>query len=259
MTSPSVLVLAGTTEASELAAALAEPTGPTGPGAGPVTVSFAGRTREQAALPAAVTVRVGGFGGIDGLVRHLRDEHVDLLVDATHPFAARMPRHAAAAAETAGTPRLRLLRPGWSARPGDRWHRVPDLGAAADALLALGAHRAFLATGRLELAPFAGLADRGVHLVTRSIEPPDRSTLPEATVVLARGPFTVADERALLLAHRVDAVVTKDSGGTATAAKLVAARELGLPVVVVDRPDPPAGDRVATVPEALAWIDAHRR
>ncbi len=241
-----VLVLAGTSEAAELVRRLAERDRVD------VVTSFAGRTTEPADLPGEV--RTGGFGGIEGLAAVLQARPYDLLVDATHPFAARMPHQAAAAAARAGVPRVRLLRPGWRAAPGDRWHRVRDLPAAAHELERLGARRALLTTGRLDLAPFAGLA--GVHLVTRSIEPPDPMPLTDATVVLARGPFDLGDELALLGAHRIDALVTKDSGGTATAPKLEAARLLDLDVVMVDRPPPPPGPIVGTAAEALAWIDA---
>ncbi|MCU1496177.1 MAG: cobalt-precorrin-6X reductase [Acidimicrobiales bacterium] len=245
----SVLVLAGTTEATELAEALRHRDGIA------VTSSFAGRTRTQRPVPGAV--RVGGFGGVDGLAAALVDGRYDLVVDATHPFAARMPHHVAVAADRVGVPRLRLVRPPWTAVTGDRWHHAADLDAAARMVAALGARRVLLTTGRLTLAPFARLT--GVHLVTRSIEPPDPLALPDATVIVARGPFTVEGERALLEQHRIDALVTKNSGGPATAPKLGAARERGTPVVVVDRPPSPSGPSVATVAEALAWIDQHRR
>jgi precorrin-6A/cobalt-precorrin-6A reductase len=197
---------------------------------------------------------VGGFGGTAGLAAYLRDEGVDVLVDATHPFAAVMRWHAAEAAASTGVPRVRVERPPWVAVEGDRWVRVPDLAGAAAAVTAGGHRRVLLTTGRTELAPFAGCA--GVHLVVRSIEPPDPQPLPDAEVVLDRGPFTVAGERALMVDRGIDAVVTKDSGGSATAAKLVAARSLGLPVVVVDRPPSPDGPQVATAAEALAWVVA---
>lgn len=244
----SVLVLAGTTEAAELVRRLAERDQVD------VVTSFAGRTSAPADLPGEV--RTGGFGGVEGLAAVLAARPYDLLIDATHPFAARMPHQAATAAAEAGVPRVRLLRPGWHATPGDRWHRVRDLPEAARELERLGSRRVLLTTGRLELAPFAGLT--GVHLVTRSIEAPDPMPLPDATVVLARGPFDLGDELALLGEHRIDALVTKDSGGTATAPKLEAARLLGLDVVVVDRPLPPPGPVVGTVAEAVAWFDAHR-
>ncbi|QXC59882.1 precorrin-6A/cobalt-precorrin-6A reductase [Aquihabitans sp. G128] len=201
---PAVLVLAGTTEAAALLAALdAE-------GAAP-TASFAGRTRTTAALPPGVAVRTGGFGGVDGLAAALVEGRYDAVVDATHPFAAQMSRHVALAADRLGVPRLRLVRPPWTEVAGDRWHRVADLGAAADAVRALGARRVLLTTGRMELGPFAAVA--GVHFLTRSVEAPDPLPLADATVLLDRGPFTVAGERALLAEHAIELVVTKDSGG----------------------------------------------
>ena len=248
VTRTSVLLLAGTTEAAELAGLLA------GCDDVDVLASLAGRTQDPAILPGAV--RRGGFGGIDGLATTLRDGGHDLLVDATHPFAAQMPHHAAAAASMAHVPRVRLLRPPWLPADDDRWHPVPDLPAAARRLEDLGARRVFLTTGRLELEPFVGLV--GVHLVTRSIESPDPMPLPDATVVLDRGPFDVPAELALLRDHGIDTLVTKNSGGGATAAKLVAARQLGIRVVMVDRPATPAGPTVETPAEALVWIESHR-
>jgi precorrin-6A/cobalt-precorrin-6A reductase len=241
-----VLILGGTTEASVLARALAERSDLE------VTTSYAGRTSSPTA-PAGRT-RVGGFGGVRGLARYLRTEGVDVLVDATHPFAARMRWHAFEAAGTVGTPCVRVERPGWQAGPGDRWVRVADLDAAARALVEGGHRRVLLTTGRTELAPFVLCA--GVWFLVRSIEPPDPQPLPDASVVLARGPFTVEGERALMTSHRIDAVVTKDSGGSSVAAKLVAARELGLPVIVVDRPPSPPGPLVRSVAEAQDWLDA---
>lgn len=238
-----VLVLAGTAEATALARALVAR-------GVPVVASLAGRTSDPGPLPCPV--RTGGFGGVPGLVATLRDGGHRVLVDATHPFAAVMPHHAAAAATAAGVPRLRLLRPGWSGGSGDDWRRVPHLDAAAELLGASGAARVLLTTGRQELAPFAGCD--GVAFVVRSIERPDPLVLPGATVVTGRPPFTVDDEVALLRAHRIDTLVTKDSGAPAAAAKLEAARHLGIRVVVVDRPPPPPGPTVTTVAGALAWV-----
>jgi precorrin-6A/cobalt-precorrin-6A reductase len=243
-----VLILGGTTEAAALARRLVA-------GGWAVTTSLAGRTSRPAPLPGAV--RVGGFGGIDGLVAFLGAASFAAVVDATHPFAAHMPHHAAAACSQVGVPRVRLLRPGWTARPGDRWRRVPDLVAAARSLADSGARRVFLTTGRQELAPFAPLVD--VWFLVRAIEPPDPMPLSRATVVLDRGPFLVGSERMLMERHAIDTVVTKDSGGTATAAKLTAARELAVPVVVVDRPPAPEGPTVATVEEAVDWLEAPRK
>ncbi|MFE2383728.1 cobalt-precorrin-6A reductase [Streptomyces misionensis] len=237
-----VLVLGGTAEARRLAAALvAHPAGIR------VTTSLAGRTTRPDAV--AGQTRTGGFGGADGLADWLRAHQVDALVDATHPFAETITAHAARAAVATGVPAVVLRRPGWRPVPGDRWYDVPSLAGAAEALPGLG-DRVFLTTGRLGLAAFAHLADH--HFLVRSVEPPDPPLPPDTEVLLARGPFTLAGERALLRAHRVDVLVTKDSGGEATAAKLAAARELGLPVVVVRRPPlPPGATAVADVPAVL--------
>lgn len=221
-----VLVLGGTAEARALADALAAEPGIV------VTTSLAGRTRDPR-LPAG-DVRTGGFGGVDGLATALGD--VDLLIDATHPFAARMTDHAATAAAATGTPLVVLRRPGWVAGSDDRWFRVPTTSAAAAAVV--GYRRVFLAIGRQGVGEFLGAP----VAVVRAIEAPD-DLPPGAELVLARGPFALDDERALLRRHEVDVVVAKDSGG-ATEAKLTAARELGVPVVLVERPPLPFGVRV---------------
>jgi precorrin-6A/cobalt-precorrin-6A reductase len=241
-----VLLLGGTSEASALAKALA------GDPRFAVITSLAGRTAEPR-LPPGRT-RIGGFGGVDGLAGYLREERIDALVDATHPFAAVMPWHALEAARLVGVPRVRVRRPGWTAGCGDRWHRVPDLAAAARMLETLGSARVFLTTGRQELAPFATMT--GVHFLLRSIETPEVPDGLTGQVLLARPPFTVDAEVELLVTHRIDALVTKDSGAEATSAKLVAAREVGVPVVIVDRPPSPRGPIVATVDAALAWLAA---
>ncbi len=239
-----VLILGGTSEASALAGALDATDDHD------VVTSFAGRTASPV-LPPGRT-RIGGFGGTDGLVRYLRDDHIDALIDATHPFAAVMPWHAHDAGAAAAVPRLRLYRPGWTAHTGDRWHRAPDLSAAASLLTGLGSKRVFLTTGRQELVPFTGLSN--VWFLVRSIETPDVPPGMTAEVLLGRPPFTVDNERQLLRAHNIDTLVTKDSGAVATAAKLVAARELGIGVVIVDRPPQPPGPLVATVSEARDWL-----
>ncbi|MFJ3304330.1 cobalt-precorrin-6A reductase [Streptomyces sp. NPDC086549] len=240
--SPHVLILGGTTEARRLAADLAARPGVR------VTTSLAGRV----ARPGAVDgdVRIGGFGGAEGLAQWLREHRADAVVDATHPFAASITANAARAARAAGLALVVLRRPGWRPGSGDRWHPVPSLDAAADALPGLG-RRVFLTTGRLGLAAFAHLTN--LHFVVRSVEPPEPPMPPDVEVVLARGPFTVPDELALLRGHRVDVLVTKDSGGEATAAKLTAARQLGLPVVVVRRP--PLPDGVTAVPDVTDVLE----
>ncbi|MFJ5260108.1 cobalt-precorrin-6A reductase [Streptomyces sp. NPDC088387] len=242
--SPHILVLGGTTEARELAAELAARPGVR------VTTSLAGRVARPGAV--AGELRVGGFGGADGLASWLREHRVDAVVDATHPFAESITANAARACAEAGVPAVVLRRPGWESGPGDRWHHVPSLDAAADLLPGLG-RRVLLTTGRLGLAAFARLTD--TYFVVRSVDPPEPPMPPHTQVVLARGPFGVPEECALLRQHRIDVVVTKDSGGVATAAKLTAARVRGLPVVVVRRPPVPVG--VGVVPDvaaAVAWL-----
>lgn len=238
-----VLVLGGTAEARELAELAAADA------AFEVTTSFAGRTRDP--LTPAGQVRTGGFGGPDGLAGWLREQRADAVVDATHPFAAAISRHAALAARAAGVPLLALRRPGWSAGEGDRWHWVDGLPAAAALLPALG-RRPFLTVGRQDLAAFAGLP---LPCLARSIAPPLPPLPRHCRVLLDRGPFTLGAERALLREHRIDVLVTKDSGGTATAAKLTAAREAALPVVIVRRPPLPTGiPTVPSAPAALRWL-----
>jgi precorrin-6A/cobalt-precorrin-6A reductase len=244
--SPHVLVLGGTTEARALAGELSARPGTR------VTTSLAGRVRRPGVV--AGELRVGGFGGAEGLADWLREQRVDAVVDATHPFAETITANAARAATATGLPLVVLRRPGWQPGPRDVWHPVPSLDAAAGLLPRLG-HRVFLTTGRLGLAAFAHLTEP--RFVVRSVEPPEPPMPPHTHVLLARGPFTVAGETALLREHRVDVLVTKDSGGAATAAKLTAARDLGLPVVVVRRPPLPDGVTVAgDVPAALSRLDA---
>jgi precorrin-6A/cobalt-precorrin-6A reductase len=238
-----VLILGGTGEARRLATALvAEGVD--------VLSSLAGRVADPAVPPGEV--RIGGFGGAAGLTAWLQAHPVQSLVDATHPFAATMTASAAAAADATGIPLLRLQRPGWSPQPGDDWRWVDTPAEAALAVAGFGS--VFLTTGRRGLGAFAGLTGR---CLVRSVDPPDPPLPERTTVVLARGPFAVSDELALMRQHGVDVVVTKDSGGGMTAAKLAAARRLGVPVVLIRRPPlPPGVPTVATVEEAVAWVRA---
>jgi precorrin-6A/cobalt-precorrin-6A reductase len=237
-----VLVLGGTAEARELAGAL-DADGVA------VVSSLAGRV-SRPRLPAG-EVRVGGFGGPEGLAAWLRDHAVEAVVDATHPFAERISASAARACPAAGVELLRLERPGWSERPGDRWHWVDDLAQAADAVARLG-RRVLLTTGRQGLAAFAGV--ESAWFLIRCVEPPDVPLPPHSEVLLDRGPYELPRELDLIDRHRIDVVATKDSGGAHTSAKLDAARERGLPVVVVRRPPRPRVPTVATVHDALAWL-----
>ncbi len=242
---PRLLILGGTAEAAALAHALAAAL----PGLDLVT-SLAGRTAGVPRLPGRV--RVGGFGGAAGLEEVLRADAVDAVVDATHPFAARISAHAEAACAAAAVPRLVLRRPEWRRVHGDRWVVADDMADAAARLPGLG-RRAFLAIGRQELAAFAGVA--GVELVVRLLAP-SPPPLPSCRVVVGRGPFAVADEIRLLRDHAVAVVVSKASGGESTYAKIAAARALALPVLLVRRPPPPQGPAVEEVAAALAWVKA---
>ncbi len=209
-------------------------------------LSLAGRTRAPVKPP--IPWRAGGFGGVEGLAGYLRSEGVAALIDATHPFAARMRANAAQAAAMADVPRIAVLRPAWRPEDGDRWTEVADMARAFEAL-GPDRQRVFLSIGRQELANFG---PPHAYLI-RSVDPP-AALPPDATVITARGPFTEDAERALLAAHRIEVLVTKNSGGDATAAKLTAARELGLPVVMVARPPPPEPPVVSDVAGALDWL-----
>lgn len=243
-----VLILGGTAEARALAAALVAD-------GRPVVSSLAGRVRKPA-LPAG-EVRVGGFsgGGLDGvagLAAFLRDHRIAAVVDATHPFAATISEHAALATERTGTPLLRLARPGWSAHPdAGSWTWV---GSAEEAVAAgAGAERPFLTTGRQSLDRFLPWADKTVTV--RVVDPPETALPDRWQVIRSRGPYAYADELALMRSTRTDLLVTKDSGGMHTAAKLDVARDLGVAVVVIARPTPSADPAsVGTVAEALAWL-----
>ncbi|MDF3304417.1 cobalt-precorrin-6A reductase [Rhodococcus sp. T2V] len=244
-----ILILGGTGEARALAAALADV-----PGVEAVS-SLAGRVREPR-LPVG-DVRIGGFGGADGLAEWLRVHPVDAIVDATHPFAAQITRNAADAAHRRGIPLVVLRRPEWSPRPGEHWHGAADLADAAELLPGLGT-RIFLTIGRQGVDAFADL--HALWFLIRAIDPPDVAMPPHSALLLARGPFAVADETALMREHRIDVLVTKNSGGGQTDAKLDAARALGVPVLMIRRPPlPPATATVDDVAGAIAWIGALTR
>ncbi|MFJ8311860.1 MULTISPECIES: cobalt-precorrin-6A reductase [unclassified Streptomyces] len=241
-----VLILGGTGEARRLADLLHGGQ----PGAPRVTSSLAGRVAAPR-LPVG-EVRIGGFGGAEGLAQWLRTHRVDVLIDATHPFAGTISFNAAAAAAETHVPLLALRRPGWVPGEADDWRPVGSLDEAAALLPALG-RRVFLTTGRMGLAAFAALD--GLWFLVRSVDAPEPPGPARMEVLLDRGPFTLEGEREVLRTNRIDVVVTKDSGGAATAPKLAAAREAGIPVVVVRRPPVPEGVAVAATPEeAAAWV-----
>ncbi|MFF0633242.1 cobalt-precorrin-6A reductase [Nocardia sp. NPDC004151] len=241
------LILGGTREARELADIASGERG------FEIVSSLAGRVRAPA-LPVGA-VRVGGFGGAEGLREWLSGNGIEAVVDATHPFAGRITANAAVAAAALGLPVLHVRRPGWIERCGDRWVRVPDLELAAEAAAALG-KRVFLTIGRQGVAAFEHSDE---WFLIRAIDPPEGAVPAHHELLLARGPFSVEDEIALLVERRIDVLVTKDSGGALTEAKLTAARELGLAVVMIDRPPLPAGaEQVETVAAAWDWLRARR-
>jgi precorrin-6A/cobalt-precorrin-6A reductase len=239
-----VLVLGGTSEARELAAALAGQPGLR------VISSLAGRVSNPA-LPAG-EVRMGGFGGAAGLAGYLGSAGVGAVVDATHPFAETISAHAVEACTLAGVPLLRLARPGWAPEDSDDWHPAGSLDEAAGLLPALGS-RVFLTTGRQGLAAFARL---DLWFLIRCVDPPSGTLPARHEVLLARGPYQREAERALMQRHRIDVLVTKNSGGSLTAGKLGAARDLGIPVVVVSRPAAAAAAAVTAIGEAVRWVFA---
>ena len=243
-----VLILGGTGEAVGLARLL-EPRAEFD-----VVTSLAGRTRRPAAVPGRV--RTGGFGGVEGLTAYLAAEHVGVVVDATHPYAATISNHAKLACDAAGVPRVQLWRPGWSPVDGDEWIGVPSLDAAADEVAdaKLSADGCvFLSTGVRDVQVFSRL--REVRFLVRLVDAP-RTPLPlsKSELIVDRGPFAIENERALFREHGVELLVSKNSGGVATNSKLVAARELRVPVVMVDRPEPEPGARAETAEEALRWL-----
>ena len=249
-TRPRVVILGGTTEARELAAALAARHGESVE----IVTSQAGRTTRPRKV--AGILRRGPLGGAAGLTRFLAAGRVAALIDATHPFAQAMKRNAVAAAQASGVPLLALHRPGWTRRAGDCWIEVDDAAAAVRALARLG-RRVFLTIGQRELDGFAAM--RGRFFLVRVIERPAAFAFPDGELVLARGPFRVADELALMRRARIDVLVTKASGGRATYAKIAAARRLGIPVVMIRRTPPPQATAAASLAVALAWVERRLR
>jgi precorrin-6A/cobalt-precorrin-6A reductase len=239
-----ILVLGGTAEARRLAGALNAENAT-------VMTSLAGRVSNPR-LPDG-QVRIGGFGGPHALARWLTTHRVNAVVDASHPFAARISESAAQACSAAGVPLLRLERPGFAERPGDRWTRVADLDAAA-ALLRARPGRVLLTTGRQGLRAFADVSQ--CWFLVRCVETPEPPLPPRHELLLDRGPYTLDGELELIHRHRIEALVTKDSGGAMTRAKLDAARARGLSVIVVERPPRPDVETVTTVAEAISWTRA---
>ncbi|MDF0555172.1 cobalt-precorrin-6A reductase [Kamptonema sp. UHCC 0994] len=239
-----LLILGGTSDATKLAARASFIPGVD------VLTSLAGRTRQPHALIG--NVRIGGFGGAAGLAGYLRDREINFLIDATHPYAVQISFNAAEAANECNLPHLMLVRPPWEKQEGDRWIEVESNEAAA-IVLSKQAERVFLTIGRQELAAYAHLDD--IWFLMRMIDPPAAEALiPNGKLLLDRGPFTLENEQKLLIAYQIDAIASKNSGGDATYAKIVAARELEIPVVMVQRKLQPAVEQVADIESAIRWL-----
>ena len=237
---PRLLVLGGTAEAVAFVR-LATP-------AYEIIYSLAGLTRNPS-IPPSITVRSGGFGGADALAAWITNNAIDHVIDATHPFAQNIAANVANACTKAGIPRLKVTRPAWEETAGDAWHHASDIKVAAGLVPGLG-KRVFLSVGRQEIGAFS--VPKNIALFIRSIEQPDTSSLPpEAKIIIDRGPFTVHREQKLLGENNIDVVVSKNSGGMATYAKIEAARNLSLPVIMIARPPPTPGKTVETITAVL--------
>jgi len=245
-----ILILGGTQEGFWLAEQLSEIAGIE------IVSSLAGRTKEPRAPKGEV--RMGGFGGADGMARYLREERITHLVNATHPFAERISANAIAAAATAGIPLMRLLRPAWIARHDDRWIAARHATEAAELCRRAGG-RIFLTLGSGEITAFADI--HNAHFLVRMVDAPDRLPLSDYRVIAARGPFMLQDELRLLAEHHVGLIVAKNSGGEATYAKIEAARSMGLPVIMIERPPIAQNPRplaAANVADVVAWVETQR-
>lgn len=241
---PTLLVLGGTTEATDLAVALSA-------GNYTATFSYAGRVARPKTQP--LPTRIGGFGGVDGLVAYLRDHHISHVIDATHPFAAQMSRNAVAACAKTGVALITLTRPKWAAIKGDRWRNVPDMAGAVTAL-DIAPCRVMLAIGKLNLTDFAVHPQH--HYLLRLIEDPIAPLpFPDCHAIIAQGPFEYASDLALLRHHRIDLLVSKNAGGHAARAKIDAARQLGIKVIMIDRPQVPDRIEVGSVAAVVQWIE----
>jgi precorrin-6A/cobalt-precorrin-6A reductase len=245
-----ILILGGTQEGFELAELLAEMDGVE------ITSSLAGRTRDPRTPKGAV--RTGGFGGAEGLTHYLRQERITHLINATHPFADKISANALSAAQAMGIPLVRLLRQAWAAQRDDRWVAARHAAEAAELCRREGG-RIFLTLGSGEIEAFAHV--HNAHFLVRTINPPDELPLRDYRMIAARGPFSLQDELRLLTEHHIGLVVAKNSGGDATYAKIEAARRMGLPVIMIERPaiaTDPQSPVVARVGDVIAWVMERR-
>ncbi|WP_276151631.1 MULTISPECIES: cobalt-precorrin-6A reductase [unclassified Sulfitobacter] len=238
-----ILLLGGTTEASQMATCFAA-------NDMDVVFSYAGRTTAPIAQP--LPTRIGGFGGVDGLATYLKSQKITHVVDATHPFAAGMSRNAHAACTNAAVPLIRLERPAWQVGIGDNWTLLPDIEAIPRALPDAPS-RIFLAIGKQQIGLFATQPQH--HYLLRLVDQPAAALpLTDTKVVVARGPFDVAGDAALMRDHQITHVVAKNSGGQGAQAKLEAARMLGLPVLMAQRPVLPGDSIASTADEVMGWL-----
>jgi len=238
-----LLILGGTGEAAELARNL--------PSGIDVMTSWAGRTKTAPNLPGMV--RIGGFNGAEGLRDFLLENKFDAVIDATHPFAAKISAHAAQACKEADIPRLTLLRPPWEKREGDHWVMVESLEDAAAKLPELG-RRPLLTIGRQNLGIFTPVQD--AHFFVRLIEPPAAALpLKNYSVLTGRPPFSLEEEQEHLRFEEIDLLITKQSGGNATYAKIEAARIAKIPVLMIERPAPPPGETVSSIEACIEWLN----
>jgi len=240
--STSLLILGGTSEASDLARAVADRDIR-------AVFSYAGRVISPRAQP--LPTRTGGFGGVAGLVRYLRETPISHVIDATHPFAAGMSHNAAQACAITGVGLAALSRPEWRPVPGDQWQDVADIDAAVMALDG-PRKRVFLALGRLHLSAFAARPQH--RYLLRLVDPPKTAPLPDCRVIVARGPFDVAHDTGLMRRHHTQVLICKNSGGTAAVSKLHAARALGVPVLMIARPALPKRREFSTPAQVLDWL-----
>ena len=239
-----LLILGGTTEATALAIAVHE--------AGiAATFSYAGRVARPKRQP--LPTRIGGFGGVDGLVNYIRENGITHVVDATHPFAAQMSMNAVAACGQTGTQLIALTRPKWQPETGDNWTHMPDINAAVAALSG-PSKNVMLAIGRMHLDAFAPQPQH--RYLLRLVDAPDGEVpLPNRHIVVDQGPFSVENDIALMREHGVELIVSKNAGGTGARAKIDAARALNLPIIMIDRPAIPARPEVGSLAQVLAWLD----
>lgn len=238
-----VLIFGGTTEAVELGRVVGQIDQIE------VFVSLAGRTKNPKITN--LNTRIGGFGGISGLRKYLQQMRIDAVIDATHPFATQISIHVAIAAQECHIPHLILVRPPWEKQPGDNWIEVENLEQAAETLVNVG-QRVFLTIGRQEISTFARLEK--IWFLMRMIDPPQAGEIPTGEIILDTGPFSWQSDRELLITHQIDHIVSKNSGGDATYGKVIAARELNIPIIMVKRPSVPESVQVATVESAVNWL-----